>query len=132
MGQIIRVLIVEDSEEDVQLLLEEMRAGGYLPVFERVDTAEAMRRALDEAAWDIVLSDYVMPQFGGMESLRVLQERGLDLPFIIVCGEAQSYPTASHHRARSQRGRNQTGEKAGRASHARERRALSQSDREQS
>ena len=81
-----RVLIVEDSEADTELLLRELRRAGYDPVCERVETADAMRAALDRRGWDIVIADYTMPRFNGMEALRLVQQRKLDLPFIVVSG----------------------------------------------
>lgn len=59
----LRVLIVEDTQDDAVLLLRELRHGGYEVVSERVETAQDMNAALDRAEWDIVLSDYTMPQF---------------------------------------------------------------------
>src|SRR5574340_1088606 len=81
------VLIVEDSEDDTLLLLRELRKGGYGPVYERVETPEAMRAALTAQKWDIVISDYILPQFSGLAALEVLRESGQDLPFIIVSGK---------------------------------------------
>lgn len=85
MGDPLRVLIVEDSERDAELLTIELRRGGYEVSYLRVFTEETMRCALD-AEWDVVLSDYSMPQFSGVAALRVLRESGRDLPFIIVSG----------------------------------------------
>ena len=68
------------------LLIRELRRGGYEPVFERVETREAMRDALKGHEWDIVISDYVMPLFSGLDALAVLRENRFDLPFIIVSG----------------------------------------------
>lgn len=82
----LRVLIVEDSEADTGLLLRELRRAGYDPVCERVETAETMRSALDNRDWDIVISDYTMPRFDGMQALRLVQRRKPDIPFIIVSG----------------------------------------------
>jgi len=87
MSQKISVLIVEDSEPDCVLtvrLLE--KSGGYEVYHERVDTADAMRKALKAKTWDLILSDYKMPQFSATLALEVLQETGLDIPFIIVSG----------------------------------------------
>jgi len=87
MGKPLRVLIVEDSEDDALLLVFELRRGDYAPVSRRVETAEAMRRALEEEEWDLVISDYVLPGFTGLEALQVLRESGRDIPFIIVSGK---------------------------------------------
>ena len=80
----LNVLIVEDSEEDADLIVLELRRGGYNPQFRRVETAEDMRRALRESHWDLILSDFLMPQFTMNEALSLAQERGVDLPFVIV------------------------------------------------
>src|SRR5580658_4021956 len=80
----LRVLIVDDSENDAVLLLRALRKAGYEPIFDRVSTAPAMKTALELQKWDIVISDYEMPQFGGFEALQVLKESGRDLPFILV------------------------------------------------
>ena len=85
-GKPLHILIVEDSEDDCLLLLRELRRGGYDPVYERVETAAAMREALEQRQWDIVISDYVLPKFSGLVALKMLKESGLDLPFIIVSG----------------------------------------------
>lgn len=82
-----RVLIVEDSEDDALLLIRTLKRSGYEPVYERVETSAAMAQALDNKEWDIIISDYVMPNFGGMDALRLMQSKGLDLPFIIVSGK---------------------------------------------
>ncbi|UPU37966.1 SpoIIE family protein phosphatase [Geomonas paludis] len=87
MGKPLRVLIVEDSEDDALLLIFELRRGNYAPVSRRVESAEAMRRALEEEDWDLVVSDYVLPGFTGLEALQVLRDSGLDIPFIIVSGK---------------------------------------------
>jgi len=61
MGEPLRVLVVEDSESDANALLEELRRGGFDPVYRRVDTADAMGDALEGETWDLILADYVMP-----------------------------------------------------------------------
>ena len=86
MGTPIRVLIVEDSEDDTLLLVRELKRGGFDPIFERVDTPEAMAAALERQTWDIVIADYVMPHFSGLNALKLLQKSGRDIPFIIVSG----------------------------------------------
>jgi PAS domain S-box-containing protein len=84
----LRVLIVEDSEDDALLLLRELRRGGYEPIYERVDTPEAMRRALEERGpWEVVLSDWQMPRFSGTRALEMSREANSDAPFIIVSGK---------------------------------------------
>lgn len=86
MNKPIGVLVVEDSEDDALLLLRELRRGGYEPVYERVETHEAMKAALENGRWDIVISDYVLPGFSGLAALNILKKSGQDLPFIIVSG----------------------------------------------
>ncbi|MBI4288588.1 MAG: response regulator [Chloroflexi bacterium] len=86
MGTPLRVLIVEDSEDDALLLLRELRRGGYAPLHERVCTAASMAAAL-ERDWDVVVSDFNMPDFDGPAALKVLQRKGLDVPFILVSGK---------------------------------------------
>lgn len=86
MGKPLRVLIVEDSERDTTLVLQELRRGGYEPAFERVDTAEGLRAALEKQSWDVVISDYSMPAFSAPAALAVVMQCGLDLPLIVVSG----------------------------------------------
>jgi PAS domain S-box-containing protein len=82
----IRILMIEDSEADKELILLELRRGGYEPDYECVETSAAMRKALTERQWDIILSDYAMPHFDGLSALRILQTDGIDIPFIIISG----------------------------------------------
>src|SRR5258706_15163390 len=86
MEQLLRVLIIEDSEEDTQLLLRELRHCGYEVEFERVESAGAMQSALSQKNWDLILSDYSLPTFSAPKALEVLKASSLDLPFIIVSG----------------------------------------------
>ena len=88
MGVPLRVLLVEDYEDDALLLMRELRRGGYDPVYERVDTAGAMEAALDEREWDLVVADHSMPAFSSQAALELLRGKGYsDLPFIIVSGQ---------------------------------------------
>ena len=86
MKKPLNVLVVEDSEFDAVMLINVLRTNGYQPFYKRVDTSEAMKEAMAGHAWDVVLSDYNMPQFSMSEALEVLHESGQDLPFIIVSG----------------------------------------------
>ncbi len=82
----LRTVIVEDSEADTELLLRELRRGGYTPDHARVETPETMRTELAARSWDIVFSDFTMPRFNAFDALTLLRESGLDIPFIIVSG----------------------------------------------
>ncbi|WP_396134279.1 response regulator [Chamaesiphon sp. VAR_48_metabat_135_sub] len=82
----LRILIVEDSENDLLLLLRELRRGGYTLDYVRVENAADMQAALDRQPWDIVIADYTLPQFSAPEALQLLQIQHQDLPFIIVSG----------------------------------------------
>ena len=86
MARSLRVLIVEDSEDDAALLLRELRKGGYEPIYRQVCTREEVVRALREAEWEIVISDWVMPDFNGLLAYRLVREHGVDVPFLIVSG----------------------------------------------
>ena len=86
MKRDLNVLIVEDSAEDAHLMLREIQKGGYIVDAERVDTKPAMQAALARRTWDVILSDYSMPQFSAMGALETLKASGLDIPFIVVSG----------------------------------------------
>jgi PAS domain S-box-containing protein len=87
MSQTLRLLIVEDSEDDAELLLRELRRGGYTVIAERVDTPAAMRAALERQTWDIVTSDHAMPKFSAPAALALLKELQPELPFVIISNE---------------------------------------------
>jgi PAS domain S-box-containing protein len=82
----LRALILEDSEFDARVMVQALRAGGYEVQSRRVETGEAMESAMRSQAWDIVLADYNMPAFNATQALRILQQEGHDIPFIIVSG----------------------------------------------
>lgn len=86
MSTSIRVLLVEDSADDAELLLIQLRRSGYEPSFERVETAEEMRACLTSQEWDIILSDYHLPRFSAPDALNIMHEAGQDLPFIVMSG----------------------------------------------
>ena len=88
MGKPLRVLIIEDSEEDTQLFVRELWQRGYEVEFERLETAEAMQLALIQKSWDLILSDYILPKFDAPRALEVLKASGLDVPFIIISSTA--------------------------------------------
>ncbi len=86
MATRLNVLIVEDSEDDARLVVNGLRRGGYEPDWERVDSPEAMKAALTSRRWDLIISDYLMPQFDGFAALDLFKSSGQDAPFIIVSG----------------------------------------------
>jgi signal transduction histidine kinase len=86
MDSPLRVLVVEDSQDDTDLLVQELESGGFDIAHRRVDSAEAMRAALDGGTWDLVISDYSMPDFSGREAMKILRERSIEAPFIFVSG----------------------------------------------
>ena len=80
------MLHVEDSESDAGLVQRALARSGFAVQAERVETADDMRRHLRDHAWDIVIADYQLPQFNAMGALQVLNESGIDLPFVVVSG----------------------------------------------
>lgn len=81
----LRVLFVEDSEDDMLLELVELQQAGYIVDSVRVQDATALKNALQDS-WDLVISDYNMPSFTGMDALNIIQAHELDVPFILVSG----------------------------------------------
>ncbi len=90
-NQHIRLLIVEDSEDDARLLHSELARTNSAITYARVDCAEDMRAALLDSEWDIVISDHSMPRFSSLEALDLLKECGKDIPFIIYSGEVSEH-----------------------------------------
>ena len=82
----LRVLLVEDMQSDADLLVRHLTRAGFAIDHRRVDTAEAMRQALADGTWDLILCDCKMPGFDAPAALGVYQECGLDIPFIVVSG----------------------------------------------
>jgi len=86
MASPLRVLVVEDSVDDTFFIVRELQRGGFNVSFERVETYAAMLEALEGRSWDLIISDYSMPLFGGAAALALYLEKGLDAPFIMVSG----------------------------------------------
>jgi two-component system, cell cycle sensor histidine kinase and response regulator CckA len=82
----LQVLIVEDSEDDMLLMLWELRRSGYPVNAIRVETPAQMQTALARQSWDVVIADYSLPKFSALEALKLLQSQQQDWPFIIVSG----------------------------------------------
>src|ERR1035438_4525110 len=75
--QSLKVLMVEDSEDDVLLIIRELKKGGYDPVYEKVETEEAMSKALREKPWDVILCDYKLPKFNATSAIAVFKETNI-------------------------------------------------------
>src|SRR5262245_2013966 len=86
MDPCLRILLVEDSEDDAELLLRQLKGAGCKPTTKRVASAEEMERALNAETWDVVICDYVMPGFSGLEALALFRTRKLNIPFLVVSG----------------------------------------------
>jgi signal transduction histidine kinase len=82
----LRVLLIEDNEDDAALTVRTLKRAGLEPDWRRVDTEPGLREALTTSDWDLVLCDYTMPQLDAPSAFRIVQERGRDVPFIIVSG----------------------------------------------
>lgn len=86
MSDPLRILLIEDSEDDATLLVREVRKCGREVETLRVETASAMQEALARQEWDLILSDYALPRFSGLNALELLTQGGYDIPFIVVSG----------------------------------------------
>lgn len=82
----LRVVLVEDSEDDALLISRELQRGGFNVTSRRVETAEALSAALQEGYWQLIISDYALPRFTGPQALALCAQQGADIPFIIVSG----------------------------------------------
>jgi PAS domain S-box-containing protein len=82
----LRVLIIEDSENDTLLIIRNLKKGGYNPLHERVETAAAMKKALKEKQWDIILCDYSLSKFNAPSAIAILKETNIDIPLIVITG----------------------------------------------
>jgi PAS domain S-box-containing protein len=86
MTRPLQVLLVEDSDDDAILVSRELKRGGFDATVERVETREAMAAALRSGAFDVVISDYSLPQFDAPSALAVVRDSGVDVPVVIVSG----------------------------------------------
>ena len=86
MAMSLKTLIIDDSADDAELLIRELRRESYDVSAERTDTEAGLKAALDDQAWDIVLCDFHMPRFSGIEALKIVRDRDPDVPFIFVSG----------------------------------------------
>jgi PAS domain S-box-containing protein len=82
----LRVLMVEDSEDDALLLIRTLRKNGYEPTHEQVQTSEDMTLALTQQPWDIILCDFHLPGFSGIDAIALVKKMNLDIPIIVVSG----------------------------------------------
>ena len=86
MPDALRVLLIEDNEDDAMLLRAALADGDFTTDITRVETETAMRDALAQRRWDVVISDYRLPHFNGLTALRVVRAVDADMPFILVSG----------------------------------------------
>jgi two-component system sensor histidine kinase UhpB len=82
----LKLLIVEDSPDDAGLIIHFLKKNNFNPDFLIVETANDFINALKEKKWELILSDYSLPQFSGLEAFRIFRESNLDIPFILVSG----------------------------------------------
>lgn len=86
MSSFIRILLVDDNAGDAELITREIKKAGYSVNWIRVESEPEMREALRRSEWDLIISDYSMPGFGGEHALDIIKELGLDIPFILISG----------------------------------------------
>lgn len=86
MGKPLKVLIIEDLPDDAELVALELQRAGYETDMTRVETADALKKALNDHSWDIIISDYNLPGFDGLAALEIVRESGFEIPFIVISG----------------------------------------------
>ena len=82
----LRTLMIDDSEDDVLLIIRTLKKGGFNPLYERIETAAMMKKAIKEKQWDIILCDYKMPKFNAPSAIALLKEANINIPLIIISG----------------------------------------------
>ena len=97
----LRILFVEDSESDSDLIVRHLNKTEYSVHYERVETAKNMTKMeLETRPWDLVISDYKLPRFNAAAALALLQKTNLDIPFIIVSGSDRRRNSCRTHESR--------------------------------
>lgn len=86
MKKSIRLLIIEDSEDDAELLVRKVEKSGYKITYSRVESEKEMKSALQQEAWDLIISDYSLPNFTELSAINLINQLNIDIPFIIVSG----------------------------------------------
>lgn len=86
MDRHIRILIIEDKEEHATLVVRQLQKAGFAPEYVRVESAEAMKTALADEKWDIIISDFALDGFDGEEALKIYNASHVEIPFILVSG----------------------------------------------
>ncbi len=86
MATHLKLLLVEDSEDDAFFLQRHLTHAGFILDLKRVDSSGEFEKTLFEGQWDLIISDYQMPGFSGFQALEILRKSGLDTPFILVSG----------------------------------------------
>ena len=101
MAKTLNVLLIEDSEDDAMLIVHELQHGGYEVVFERCDSAAAIKDDLARREWDVILSDHAMPRICAPEALHIVKDSMVETPFIVVSGWMRSLFGPSRRKARA-------------------------------
>jgi len=99
MENTLKVLVVVDAAEDAQLVARELARGGFSVKFRRAANAQALRAALDGSPWDVILCDYTLPGFDGLQALQVVRESGLDTPLLMISARVGEEAAAAAIRA---------------------------------
>jgi len=85
-NELLSILIIEDSADDTELLVRLLRSSGFEPRYKQVWTEQSLRDSLTTDQWDIIISDFFMPNFSGVMALKIVKEMRLDIPFIVLSG----------------------------------------------
>ena len=87
MKKQLKALLIEDSKDDTLLIINQLKQGDREIKFERVETAEEMESSLEKTSWDIIYSDYFLPEFNGLEALKLVKKNKVKIPFVVVSGK---------------------------------------------